>query len=367
MKSKLYLILILLGISLIIWGIKLIPTKYNIENQTQIIKDVIESKIVFDSKDIKKENIINYDEIYNYYDPLVNNSKNDEYSILITGDVMLGREVNIKLNKFNDYRYPFKNVLPLLNKSDVVLINLESPILEKCPLTNEGMIFCTDIRASDGLIFNSTTVANLANNHIRNYGKKGILDTVYYLEKNKIKTIGLKNSLIVKIKDKKFGFLGYSQFDKNDEIVSEIDIEKIKMDIKALKNEVDHIIVTFHWGEEYKALPNNYQKNIAYRTIDAGADLIVGNHSHWTQPIEIYNNKLIAYSHGNFVFDQLWSQKTREGIIGKYIFDKNGFKKVEYYPIFIDNNYFPIFSNEAQSRLILKSLKNSSDLLNNKL
>ena len=93
-------------------------------------------------------------------------------------------------------------------------------------------------------------------------------------------------------------------------------------DIQALKRQVDFVIVAFHWGIEYTALPTQEQRGIAHQAIDAGADLILGNHPHWVQATEKYQGKYITYAHGNFVFDQMWSQETREGVVGKYTFDQ---------------------------------------------
>src|SRR5439155_51363 len=69
----------------------------------------------------------------------------------------------------------------------------------------------------------------------------------------------------------------------------------------------------------------------------AGADLVIGNHPHWVQPVEIYNGHLITYAHGNFIFDQMWSQETREGMVGRYTFYGTRLVRVDYRPLVIDN------------------------------
>ena len=75
------------------------------------------------------------------------------------------------------------------------------------------------------------------------------------------------------------------------------------------------MVASFHFGEEYRDLPDSYQKAIARFAIDAGADLVIGHHPHVVQPVESYRNGYIVYSLGNFVFDQDFSPETMEGML----------------------------------------------------
>ena len=95
---------------------------------------------------------------------------------------------------------------------------------------------------------------------------------------------------------------------------------------------------------------------MAHLAIDSGADLIIGNHAHWIQPLEIYKDKLIMYAHGNFIFDQMWSQETREGVVGKYTFYNKKLVDVEYSPIQIDDYGQPHFVEGEQKERMLKNL-----------
>ncbi len=143
--------------------------------------------------------------------------------------------------------------------------------------------------------------------------------------------------------------------------VLNLDEENLKKEVSTAKKQADIVIVTFHWGTEYKDLPDERQKYLGHLTIDAGADLVIGNHPHWIQPVEIYKNKLITYAHGNFVFDQMWSQKTREGVIGKYIFYNNQLIDVEYFPVQINDYGQPFLINDPSQRkgIIDQMRKNS--------
>lgn len=81
-----------------------------------------------------------------------------------------------------------------------------------------------------------------------------------------------------------------------------------------MRDEVDVVILTLHWGIEYQHLPESYQSQMAKDFIDAGADVIIGHHPHCIQGVETYHGGLIFYSLGNFIFDQDWSLQTRQGL-----------------------------------------------------
>jgi poly-gamma-glutamate synthesis protein (capsule biosynthesis protein) len=116
------------------------------------------------------------------------------------------------------------------------------------------------------------------------------------------------------------------------------------------------VIVQYHWGTEYITPPEERQKSLGRLTIDSGADLVIGNHPHWIKPIEFYKGKLITYGHGNFVFDQEWSQKTKEGVVGKYTFDGRDLVDVEYMPVEIINYGQPYFLEGSKKKQILDEM-----------
>ena len=76
----------------------------------------------------------------------------------------------------------------------------------------------------------------------------------------------------------------------------------------------DLVIVFPHWGVEYTTRVSAQQERLGHAAIDAGADLVIGNHPHWAGAVEIYDGKPIWYALGNLVFDQTWSEPTMEGI-----------------------------------------------------
>lgn len=277
-----------------------------------------------------------------------------------TGDIIPARSVNAQVIKHGDYKWPYLNIAEITRNSDLTFINLESPLINNCPVTDEGMIFCGDAKNVEGLVFIGADIASLANNHAGNYGAEAVQNTIDLLNKNGILTTGTDGPVFKEIKGMKFAFLGYNDIEKNQTGISNADEEKIKREIADAKKEADIIVVTFHWGAEYRELPDERQKFLGYLAIDAGADLIIGNHPHWVQPVEIYKDKIITYAHGNFIFDQMWSEETKTGVVGRYTFYGKKLIDVEFLPVYIENYGQPRILGGEQKAGVLERMKINS-------
>ena len=259
-----------------------------------------------------------------------------EVEVVLTGDIMLGRSVLTKTEKEGNWFYPFDKVAEFLTDADLVFSNLESPIVENCPGTDSGMVFCTNPELAEGLRLANIGVVTIANNHIGNYGQKGISDTERFLTEEGIDYTGRGNLVVKKIKGTKFGFLGFDF----------VNIKPADLDLKLIKESdllVDVLIVGVHWGEEYKSVANDKQRMIAREMVDAGADVIVGHHPHWIQDEEYINDKPVYYSLGNFIFDQMWSEETRKGLVIKLTFKDGKLLKEEKLPVYISSPGQPEF------------------------
>ncbi|MBQ6436601.1 CapA family protein [bacterium] len=250
--------------------------------------------------------------------------------LLSTGDLMIGRSVNATGVKRKNFSWSFEEVTPELQKFDYVIANLETPIVTDCPVTIEGMIFCADASASSALANSPISLVTLANNHIANYGNEGIHDTFHLLE-NAGQAYAAEDELFMtEINGHQLGVLAL------DDVTHPVDLDTIGEIINKAKSQVDILAIALHFGAEYRYQPATSQIELAHTLIDHGADLIIGNHSHWLGPIEIYRGKAIIYSHGNFVFDQMWSTETRQGLAINSIFNPDHqLEKLEIYPIWI--------------------------------
>jgi gamma-polyglutamate biosynthesis protein CapA len=276
-------------------------------------------------------------------------------TLITTGDVLLARSVNSKTSRLNDFKWPFINVADVLRSADIAFINLETPLIENCSSTDGGMIFCGNQKNIEGLIFAGIDIVNVANNHMENYGETGVLKTANLLEENGIIVSGLPGSKYKNINGVNIAFLGYNDVGISN-YVSSANKELIFREITEARNNADVVIVQFHWGEEYTTKISDRQKELAYLALDSGADLVIGNHPHWIQPIEIYKGKLITYSHGNFIFDQEWSEKTKMGIVGRYTFYDDQLIDAEFLPIRIEDYGQPYFLEGEEKLRILEEI-----------
>lgn len=297
-----------------------------------------------------------------------------EITFMAAGDVMLSRHVGKKIRKYQDNAWPFRKIYEEFKNADLIFINLESPFYNQGAPITEGMVFKAGPETIEGLKLASIDIVSLANNHSRNQGANGLLYTFEHLKNNGIEYIGAgKNSneayqgKVMEVDGIKFGFLAYTYSDSfkdtENPTVAGMNLEKLKQGIVDLKNKADIIIVSMHAGSEYTTKPNQQQKEFAHQAIDSGADLVIGHHSHWIQEIEKYQGKYIFYGLGNLVFDQMWSEQTKKGLVVKFTFSDKNVKKIELKPVKIDDYGQPRWMSEKESKEILKTIGVESDLI----
>lgn len=234
--------------------------------------------------------------------------------ILFVGDIMLDRGVSWYADKNGKDRI-FSGVKDLFQKYDIVVGNLEGTITNNESIArknNKILRFTFDKSYSDVLKNAGFDILSLANNHATDFGTDGYNQTISNLSNVGILSFGSPRndnniSNIIKLNNKNFCFIGYHDLYTHDET-------PVLSEIGKLDSECDSIIVFAHWGDEYKTKSNERQRNLAYKFIDQGVDLIIGSHPHVVQENEEYKGKRIFYSLGNFVFDQDFSYDTKHGI-----------------------------------------------------
>ena len=282
-------------------------------------------------------------------------------TLIATGDVIPARSVNYEMVIRNDFSYPFRRTYKFTRAADITLINLESPLIAGCAVINDGFTFCGDPRAVEGLKLAGVDVANLPNNHIGNYGEAGIEETEAHLAAAHIAWDGFGHIVYKRVRGVTFAFLGFNG------VGATIDTAELQREVRLARKHAGVVVVSFHWGREYTSVPltapgiaDQDPRQVAHLTIDDGADLVIGNHPHWVQGVEIYHGKFIAYAHGNFVFDQMWSIATREGVVGTYTFFGTRLIAVRYKPVLIENYAQPHFLSAKDGAHILARMRQSS-------
>jgi poly-gamma-glutamate synthesis protein (capsule biosynthesis protein) len=294
---------------------------------------------------------------FNRANIVFNRFEEDKKPIILffIGDIMLDRGVKYMIEKkgAGDYRFPFLKIKSELEKADILFGNLEGPISDKG--TKVGSIYSlrSDQKSIEGLTFGGFDVLSLANNHIFDYGIEAMEDTLLRLKEADIGYIGAGFSeieayspLIKEINGTKIAYLAYTNLGSEywgakGEMsgISWLKEDRVRDDIRKAKENSDIVVVSFHYGTEYQKQPNSFQESISRLAIDSGADLVVGHHPHVVQPIEKYNQGYIAYSLGNFVFDQGFSKETMNSILLKVLVSDKKIREINSLDIKI-NEYF---------------------------
>ncbi len=283
-------------------------------------------------------------------------------TLIATGDVIPARSVNYKMATGHGFRWPFEKTAAVLTSADLTVINLETPLLTQCPLTVEGMLFCGAAEATEGLRFAGVDVATLGNNHVGNHFEAGVEETKQHLLAAGITPVAT-GIAYKEVKGTRFAFLSYNDIGAPEAGVPWADEAIIRKEVAEAKNNADIVIVAYHWGVEYVSQPTERQRQLAHLTVDAGADVVLGNHPHWIQPIELYKDKFIIYAHGNFVFDQEWSEETKRGVVGRYVFYDKKLVDVEYLPLRIVDYGQPYFLEGESARELLTAMREESTRL----
>lgn len=270
-------------------------------------------------------------------------------TVTMVGDMMFARNMNIVTNHYG-YDYLFQYARPYFQSSDLVTGNFENPIVLKqgYPLADKFIHLKTGPEAAKVLARMGFDVVNLANNHMKDFGKPGLMDTRKVFRQTGVDTVGagrdLKSAKQIRyytVNGVKVAVLGMSEVlpkgfraHKDRSGILPADPNIFMPLVAKAKRNADLVLVHIHWGIEYDSHFHPRQRDLAHALADAGADIIIGHHPHVLEPIEVYNNSVIFYSLGNFVFDQGWS-RTKETALVQYKLYPDGKARIEVVPMMI--------------------------------
>ena len=300
-------------------------------------------------------------------------------SITAVGDMMLGNFTSHYIQKFG-VDYPFDSTRLVLSETHLTLGNLEAPFTKTGTQFEKTFTFKVPPAYCQSLVNAGFDVVTLANNHILDYGIEGLKNTLATLDSFGISHCGAgldlaqaKKPAIIERNGFRVAFLGYSLTFPEEFWATRshggtcFPSEKIlKSSIQQCDSLADITVVTFHWGAELMTSPKEYQKQLAHKSIDWGADLVIGHHPHVLQGLEIYKNRLIAYSLGNFTFSS-YSRKTTESAILKVFLTRDGLLYAKVIPVCVNNekvNFQPRILFGAEAEAVITQLRKFSEPLN---
>ncbi|MBI5469947.1 CapA family protein [Candidatus Kaiserbacteria bacterium] len=257
--------------------------------------------------------------------------------ILFGGDIMFDRSIRtIAAEKGSDFI--FSCLDPALTKPDFIVANLEGPITD-----HESVSVGSAVGGPDDFTFTFPTstarllfahhirMVNLGNNHILNFSREGLMQTITYLDAAGVLHFGDPDKqetdrvARLDIQGIPFSFVNWSDWtsDNTDHTVAQAKLE-------AQAGRV--VVVYTHWGDEYQPATDK-EKRLAHDFVDAGASIVIGSHPHIVQEHEVYNGKDIYYSLGNLIFDQYWNDAVRHGLMLDVVFSRSGVESVKEIPV----------------------------------
>lgn len=251
-------------------------------------------------------------------------------TLLFVGDVMLARGVQFYTEREGggDFRFPFAYVSRTLRAADLTVGNLEHPVSDRGKNQGSQYSLRATPAAVDGLVDAGFDVVSLANNHIWDWGTDALSDTLASLDQAGIAHAGAGMNepsanapVTIEHHTNRIAFVSWTNLypegleAKGEEPgISRFREDEAPVRVRELANFHDIVVVLLHFGDEYRTNANEAQKRIARALVDAGADLVVGHHPHVVEEVERYKDGWIAYSLGNFVFDQGFSEETMRGL-----------------------------------------------------
>lgn len=264
-------------------------------------------------------------------------------TILSVGDIMFHMpQVNaayVPDNQNYNFTSVFKYVKEYVNSADISIANFETVTFGNEIGFSGFPRFNSPVETLKAIKDTGFDILNTANNHALDQGKKGLVNTIDYIEQYKMKNIGTykerdNNILIEKVNEINIAFLSYSYGfnglkqllteDEQSYMISSIDEDRIREDIEKAKSlETDIIVVYIHWGNEYEREPSEYQRELGRKMVEWGANVVLGTHPHVIQETEIVDNdgkdNFIIYSMGNFLSNQseksMGNKYTEDGIM----------------------------------------------------
>jgi poly-gamma-glutamate synthesis protein (capsule biosynthesis protein) len=237
------------------------------------------------------------------------------------------------------YRYPYLRTDALIRDADIAFANLEAPVTESAVPTGlwKKYLYRVEPAAIGAWKWLGLDIVNLANNHVLDYRQKGLLDTVAALDRAGIEHVGAgrdaasaRRPVIFEIGETRVGILGYLEnqasfclyeglfASEHGPGCAKLTRQDLAEDVRRLRTEVDVLIVSVHWGENYSAITSS-QREYARVLLDLGVDAVIGHHPHNEQAVEVRGRGMVFYSLGNYAWGAPGHDELRIGLLARLL------------------------------------------------
>ncbi|HSN77218.1 MAG TPA: CapA family protein [Anaerolineae bacterium] len=297
--------------------------------------------------------------------------------LAMTGVTAMARMTALRMEQ-KGYDYPAVEVGPVLSKADITHISNEIPFMQGCQVNpNENnLLLCSKPEYLEALRLVGVDIVGLTGNHLNDFGKDANLWSLQFYQDEELPTYGgganLEESLqplLVEHNGNRLVFLGANQFGPEFAWAAAdwpgstpYDLTQMTQAIADARSEqdADLVLAELQWEESYDTLPIQSQRQGLQAISSAGADIVTGVQSHVPQAVEFGEGGLILYGLGNFFFDQMWSQSTREGLIPRHTIYDGRHLSTKLLTTVLEDFAQPRWATEAERQALLRRVFTAS-------
>lgn len=309
-----------------------------------------------------------------------------QITLLFTGVIVPARCVQSSIDARGDASYVYDEVRDLISGADLSVGTLNTTFSDLSAHTGciVTYVLVSDSRSARAAGEAGFDVMSVATNHIKNCSgasctdnyNQAFFDTLDNLRANKIQPVGAGmnredalQTVVMEVKGIRFGFVSLGIVEPNafagedSPGIAELTDENLSRAIANARGEADVVIAMPHWGPEDSSEPNSYQLHFAQVAVEAGADVVVGNHTHVVQAIQQLNGIDVFYGLGNFVFDQNWDLAHQQGVILQLHFSGSNYTGYDLIPTHVDGDGTVHIAGSAEAEQVLQRIHTASDQL----
>ena len=300
-------------------------------------------------------------------------------TLLFTGVIVPARCVQAALDANNNPDYPYEEVLDVITGADLAIGTLNATISDYPPHTGcvPTYVLVGSANNADALGRAGFDVMSVATNHIKNCGLMNCGDRAFFDTLDNLRRVGIlpvgagkdhaeaMQPVVVTANGVRFGIVSLGQIEsmafasEDKPGIAVLNEENLKQAISAARKVSDVVIAMPHWGPEDMPAPNGIQRNLARALVAAGADLVVGNHTHVVQAIQEINGVPVFFGLGNFVFDQ-GLPANRQGVILLVKFLGDQYVGYELIPTHVDPDGRVHIADSEEAAAILQRIEQAS-------
>jgi poly-gamma-glutamate synthesis protein (capsule biosynthesis protein) len=309
-----------------------------------------------------------------------------QITLLFTGVIVPARCVQSAIDARGDGNYIYDEVRETISSADLAVGTLNTTLSDLSTHTGciETYVLVSDSRSASAATLAGFDMMSVATNHIKNCAgascadnyNRAFIDTLDNLRANNILPVGAGMNqaealqpVVAEVQGIRFGFVSLGMVEpmafagEDTPGIAELTGENLFSSIVAARQAADVVIVMPHWGPEDTSDPNSYQLRFAQVAVTAGADVVVGNHTHVVQAIQQINGIDVFYGLGNFVFDQTWDLAHQQGVMLLLHFSGTDYTGYELIPTHVDGDGTVHIAGPDEAAEVLQCIEAASEKL----